>query len=118
MVSRNVNVDKTAAVLHSGAVLLRVIRVLQKTDDAPQLFLQVFNTKSPTVGTTAPALVLPVPAGIKGQGVPYTYHFHGPRGGVELGTGLAIAVTAKYDDDTSPDAGDEPDVDVEFRPLG
>jgi len=117
MLSKNAAVDETGVVISSVACLLRSIKVLQKTEDAPVLYLQVFNHASPTVGTTAPVMVLQVPAGITGTLVPETTKISGTRGGKYLATALTIAVTTTHDGNTAPDAGDEPDVDVDYQTL-
>lgn len=117
--SRTAAQNATATAVRTGRTHLRNVRVRQRTTDAPRLFLQIFNAASPTVGTTAPEIVLPVPAGsanMDSQG--YDYPMQGPRGGVELGTALAYAVTTTHDGNTAPDAGDEPEVIIDYEPLG
>ena len=118
MNSHNVNVDETGIAIHTGDVLVRSIKVLQKVVDAPVLYLQVYNAASPTVGTTAPSMVLPIPAGRANTQVRRRFDFSDQVGGIELGTALAIAVTTTHDGATGPDAGDEPDVEIDYQPIG
>ncbi|MCA9455857.1 MAG: hypothetical protein KC587_04295 [Nitrospira sp.] len=118
MRSDNIDVDETGVLVYTGESVLRSIKILQKTEDAPLLYLQIFDHASPTVGTTAPSMVLPVPAGLSGRMVPFRYDLTGPQGGLKLGTALTIAVTTSHDGATGPDAGDEPDIVLDYQPLG
>jgi len=118
MISANVAVDESNVDIVTGNILLRSVKVLQKTVDAPVLYLQLFNAASPTVGTTAPTMVLPIPAGLAASFATATYKFSANLGGINFGTGLAIAVTTAHDTADAPDAGDEPDVTIEYHPIG
>jgi len=118
MISANVNVDETGVDVVTANVLLRSVKVLQKTVDAPALYLQLYNAASPTVGTTAPTMVLPIPAGLASSFATATYKFSANIGGINFGTALALAVTTTHDGATGPTAGDEPDVTIEYHPIG
>jgi len=119
MQSRTDAQNATATEVRSGATLLKNFKVEQRTTDAPRLFLQIFNIASPTVGTDAPEVVIPVPAGsgnfdsarLGGQ-------FQGNGGGLYLSTALSYAVTTTHDGNTAPDAGDEPVVILDYEQLG
>lgn len=110
--------DENATQISTQANLLRSVKIRQLTEDAPVLYLQVFNSASPTVGSTAPNIVIEVPAGISTSQVPLTVEFSGPNGGVFFDTGLATAVTTSPTNNTAPDAGDEPTVDVDYQEIG
>lgn len=119
MRSRTEAANATAVAVRNGRTLLKSVRVEQRTTDAPALKLQIFNTNAPTVGTTAPFMVVPVPAG--SALLMISFHkeeYQGPFGGVDLGTGFSYAVTTTHDGLTAPDAGDEPVVDIHYEQLG
>jgi hypothetical protein len=118
MISANVNVDETGIDVVTGNVLLRSIKVLQKTGDAPALYLQLYNAASPTVGTTLPTMVLLVPAGLPSSHARTTYDFSNNLGGINFGTALALAVTTTHDGAVGPTAGDEPDVTIDYQTIG
>jgi hypothetical protein len=117
--SRTAAQNATATAVRSGKTFVKNIRVGQRTTDAPRLFLQLFNNNAPTVGTTAPEIVVPVPAGngnLDQQAL--DVQLWGKFGGAYFDTGLAYAVTTTHDGSTNPDAGDEPEVIVDYEPLG
>lgn len=119
MQSRTDAQNATATQVRSGATLLKGFKVEQRTTDAPRLFLQVYNTNSPTVGTTAPEVVVPVPAGSANfDSARLGGQLQGNGGGLYLSTGLAYAVTTTHDGLTAPDAGDEPVVMLDYEQLG
>jgi hypothetical protein len=98
---------------------LKSIKVEQRASAAPRLFLQIFNTNSPTVGTTAPEKVVPVPAGSSNLDVSVLKEeFQGTLGGLHLSTGFAYAVTTTHDGNTAPTAGQEPVVVAHYENLG
>jgi hypothetical protein len=73
----------TVVGVRTGATLLRKIKVKATVFDSPVLYIQIWNTASGsvTIGTTAPIMVLQVPAGdavtpLKEQ----TFIFVGPKG--------------------------------------
>lgn len=111
--------DETPVVLRNGKAYIKSIKVEQWTSDAPALHLQVFNTNNPTLGTTAPMLVVPIPAGISGRQCTFNrVQFDGDFGGLYFATGLSFAVSVEHDGATAPDAGDEPRVTVDYELLG
>lgn len=119
MQSRTAAQNATATVVRNGAVLLKNIRVEQRAASAPRLFLQLFNTNAPTVGTTAPELVVPVAAGSANKDSARTeFRVQGEHGGVLLGTGCAYAVTTTHDGSTAPTAGQEPTVILDYEHVG
>jgi hypothetical protein len=93
--------------------------VEQRAAAAPRLFLQLFNTNAPTVGTTVPEIVIPVPAGsgTVDEAVVKVV-FKGSQGSLVLNTGLAYAVTTTPTGSTGPTGGQEPVVIVDYEPLG
>jgi hypothetical protein len=117
MLSTNL-VDEAPVVLRSGRALIASIKITQFVFDAPALFLQVFNTNAPTVGTTAPVMVLPVPAGTTQWPEWRKFVFAGKLGGLQFATGLSLAVTTTHDGSTGPDAGDDPQVIVDWEAVG
>lgn len=117
--SRTNAAGASAVSVRAGATRLRGVRVEQRAPAAPALFLQVFNTNSPTVGTTAPVLVVPVPAGSGQLSTPTLRAiFKGTQGALFLSTGLAYAVTTTPTGSTGPTGGQEPTVIVDYEPLG
>lgn len=111
--------DETPLVLRNGRALVKSIQVEQWTPDAPALYLQVFNTNNPTVGTTAPVLVVPIPAGNSAlQKTEVKMEFQSQHGGLPFATGLSAAVTTDHNGATGPDAGDEPRVTIHYETLG
>lgn len=117
--SRTDAANATAVAVRNGRTHIKNIRVEQRASAAPQLFLQVFNTNAPTVGTTAPEVVVPVPAGQANMDlVTLDLPLMAKRGGLELGTGFAYAVTTTHDGLTAPTAGQEPTVIIDYEPLG
>ena len=115
--NRNPTHDETPTAATSAENLLRQVLVRQHINDAPVLYLQVFDDPAPTVGATVPLMVLPIPAGISGQASTQKYTFHGSRGGLHLVNGLTFAVTSTHDGGTGPDAGDEPEVIVDYSDI-
>lgn len=119
MQSRTAAQTATATVVRNGAVLLKNIKVEQRAVAAPRLFLQIFNTNAPTVGTTAPELVIPVAAGNANKdSTRNELRAHGEHGGLLLGTGCAYAVTTTHDGNTAPTAGQEPTVTIDYEHVG
>ena len=119
MVSRTEAQNATATVVRNGRTLLKSVLVEQRTTDAPVLYLQIFNTNAPTVGTTAPVEVIQVPAGnanvdVNNKKVEYQTKL----GGFDLGTGFAYAVTTTHDGNTAPTAGQEPLVEIHYEAIG
>ena len=119
MQSRTEAQDETATVVRNGKCYVKNIRVEQRTTDAPALYLQVFNTNDPTVGTTLPTAVLPVPAGNANRDMAFNeVRCKSEVGGIYMGTGLSYAVTTDSTGNTGPDAGDEPVVVLDYENLG
>jgi hypothetical protein len=111
--------DEVAVAVRTGKTLITQVEVRQRTNDAPILYLQLFNAAAPTVGTTKPVSVVPVPAGNANVDIAtgkYTFNSH--FGGMYFATALAYAVTTTPDGSTGPDTGDEPQVDVHYEPVG
>jgi len=115
---RDADADETLVLVHTGKVLTRKIDVRQHTNDAPVLYLQLFDVVAPTVGTTAPNKVLVIPAGITKQVSVAVYNISGSLGGLSFGTALSFAVTTTHDGSTGPDAGDDPEVILDYTPIG
>jgi hypothetical protein len=111
--------DNTAVVIRTGATRLKSVTCRQRVGAAPRLFLQLFNTASITPGTTAPEKVVPIPAGDtqldctvnKGS-------YSGKKGGIQFSTALGYCVTTTHDGLTAPTAGQEPEVIIQWEPLG
>lgn len=120
MVSRTAAQSNTSTDVRDGACVVKSIKAIQRTVDAPVLYLQIFNDgTAPVVGTDAPVHVLQVPAGIADhQGVYIKEEFQGSLGGKYLTSGLSYAVTTTHDGATAPDAGDEPEVEIHYENLG
>ena len=115
-ITRTPAANATAVVVRAGITEVKRIRVKQFNSAAPRLFLQLFNTNAPTVGTTAPELVLRIPAGdSKKDSARAQYQINGND--MNFATGLSYAVTTTHDGNTAPTAGHEPEVIVDWEPL-
>jgi len=111
--------NATAVDVRTGAVLIKNIKVAQRTVDAPRLFLQIFNVHNPSVGSTAPEIVIPVPAGNATlDSASLSVEAMTPVGGLYLSTGFAYAVTTTPSGSTNPDGGDEPRILIDYNQLG
>jgi len=109
--------NATALAIRTGNTIVKRIRVRQYAGAAPRLYLQLFNTNAPTVGTTAPEMVIPVPAG-NTQKEAAVRDIIIAGNSKHFGTGLAIAVTTVHDGAVAPTAGQEPEVIIDWEPLG
>lgn len=117
--SRTDAANATAVVVRNGRTHIKNIRVEQRASAAPRLFLQIFNTNAPTVGTTAPEMAIPVPAGQANMDAAVLdVPFGAKRGGLELSTGFSYAVTTTPTNAVAPTAGQEPTVIIDYEPLG
>ena len=114
---RDKDADETLVLVFTGENLLRDVKILQHTVDAPVLYLQIYDVVAPTVGTTAPNHVVRCPAGITGQVSVMKQTFHSSLGGIHHGTALSFAVTTTHDGNGAPDAGDEPEVILNYHPM-
>ncbi len=109
--------NATATVVRNGACTVERIRARQYAGAAPRLYLQLFNTNAPTVGTTAPEMVIPVPAGdTKKEATQRDVRISG--NGKNFSTGLSYAVTTVHDGAVAPTAGQEPEVIIDWEPVG
>lgn len=109
----------TATNIRSGRTKIKKISVRPGSTTASRVFLQVFDSNSPTVGTTEPIDVLRVPAGDAAVQAPWEkYIFASSYGGKDYPTGLSIAVTTTPTGASGPSAGAEPEVIVDWEPLG
>lgn len=113
--SRTLNADATAVALRSGASRVKKVTLTQRSNTAARLYLQIFNTNSPVVGTTAPDTVVAVPAGRAGMQIIAAAVFAGNLGGLYLPTGLAYAVTTTPTGNTGPSGSDRPKVDLHWN---
>ena len=110
--------NATGVTVRTGSTKVKAVRVEQRVAAAPRLYLQLYDAASPTVGTTAPTKVVPIPAGVTDmQAAIYKEALTGTRGGLEFGTALSYAVTT-HDGLTAPTAGQEPVVIIDWEPLG
>jgi hypothetical protein len=119
MESRTNTANATAVAVRNGKCFLKSIKVEQRAAAAAVLFLQIFNVFAPTVGTTTPVLVIPIPAGSANVDVQtLKLEFQGKYGGLYLDTAFAYAVTTTYNGSTNPTAGQEPAVIAHYENLG
>ena len=119
MLSRTVNCDATLVQVNNGAVRIKSLKVEQYSGNAPALYLQVFNSYTPTVGVTAPDMVVRIgtkpAAQDKTQVKVVLPSCGGSQNGARFGTGLSYAVTTTPTGSTSPNAGDKPTVEVNYE---
>ena len=111
--------NATAVVVRNGRTIVKNISIEQRNSAAPVLYLQVFNTNAPTVGTTAPIIVMQSPAGNANLDVnQISSDFQGPLGGFDFSTGLSYAATTTFNGSTNPTAGQEPRVTMDYNQIG
>jgi len=109
--------NATLFLARTGSARLKNIRVTQRTGAAARLFLQVFDAVAPTVGTTLPTLIIPVPAGnTQSDGEVLETRLSSNRGGAIFGTAISFAVTTTATGLTAPTAGQEPEVSIDWEP--
>ena len=109
----------TATVVRNGRTAIKCVQAKQRAPAAPVLFLQIFNTNAPTVGTTAPFSVIAIPAGNANLDISYVKEdYQANFGGKDLSTGFSYAVTTTYNGLTAPTAGQEPEVEIHYEALG
>ena len=119
MRSETAAANATAVNIRNGASFLKNLKVEQRKLSAPQLYLQVYNTNLPTVGTTKPVFVVPVPAmNANVDAASLSIEAMGPFGGMYFSTALSFACTTTPDGLTAPTAGDEPRVIIDYNQLG
>jgi len=119
MESRTNTANATPVAVRNGKCFIKSIKVEQRAAAAAVLFLQIFNNFSPTVGTTTPRMVIPIPAGDANLDVSLAkIEFQGKYGGLYLDTAFAYAVTTTYNGSTNPTAGQEPAVIAHYENLG
>ena len=112
--SRTDNADATAVAVRNGATRVKRVTITQRSNTAARLYLQIFNSNSPTVGTTAPDAVVPIPAGRAGMQIIQTAIFAGNLGGLLLPTGCAYAVTTTPTGAAGPSGSDRPRIDLHW----
>ena len=119
MRSETAAANATAVAVRNGTTVINDVTVEQRAPAAPVLYLQVFNTNAPTVGTTLPRFVIEVPAGnVTLDNNPLRCDYDGPLGGAYMATGLAYAVTTTQTGNTNPTAGQEPRVVLNYNQIG
>ena len=112
--------DNTPVVIRTGNTKITTIEVKQRTVDAPILYLKLFNDATVTVASQAADMVIPIPPGRTDMDAQvHKVTLSGKLGGIPFDTALTYAVTklATVSDD-APDAGDEPEVIINWVPLG
>lgn len=118
MISRTPTANATGVVASATPVRINSITVRQRSAVAPRLYLQLIDRASATIGTHAPADVVSIPAGrTEHQSVNKKVEYSGTNGGLQFGTGLVYAVTTDINGSTNPNAGDEPEVIIDFEPY-
>lgn len=111
--------DNTPVVVRTGALRLASVKVAQRVAAAPKLYLQLFDSVTVTPGTTKPDVVIIVGAGDSNQDANvHKASFSGKKGGIGFSTGLTYCVTTVSDGGTAPTAGQEPEVYIEYAPVG
>lgn len=115
----------TLTAVRNGRCLVRNIRVAQRVAAAPELYLIVFNNNAPTVGTVSPTaqnMVIPVPAGNANvDAAVLDLAWTGKFGGLHFNTGLSYVVATTPNNANGvagPTAGQEPEVIIDYEPLG
>lgn len=116
-ISRTPNADATAVAVRNGRTRIKSVTMYQRSASAPALYLQIFDTNSPTVGTTAPAMVLQIHAGQSEKQGRQKVIVSSERGGHRLATGLSYAVTTTPTGSTNPATADRPLIDVAWEPA-
>jgi hypothetical protein len=112
--------DNTVVVIRTGATRIKAVLVRQRTFDAPVLFLKLFDDATVTMNAQAADFSIRVPAGRAGVDAQTAkIIFAGNEGGLIFATALTYGVSKLNTvSDTTPDAGDEPEVIIDWEPLG
>jgi hypothetical protein len=109
--------NATFTLARTGSARLKNIRITQRAGAAARLFLQLFDLAAPTVGTTVPTMVIPIPAGnTQSDGEASETRFSSNRGGIIFSTAISFAATTTATGLTAPTAGQEPEVSVDWEP--
>jgi len=118
MAQTTVNAQNATLLLaRTGSARIKNIRVTQRAGAAPRLFLQLFDATAPTVGTTVPTMVIPIPAGnTQSDGEVLEIRPSSNRGGMVFGTAISFAATTTAVNAVAPTAGQEPEVSVDWEP--
>lgn len=103
MVSRTLPADwsdTTEVLAFTGDCRLKAVVIDIAGDGTAEAFIQFWDSASPTPGTTAPRMVLPVPfiGDVGGTKRRYKYVF---PGGLPFGTGLSYLPTTTHDGATA-----------------
>lgn len=112
--------DNTPVVIRTGATRLKSVQVRQRSVVAPVLFLKLFDDATVTVATQAADFSIRVPAGrTQVDATTLKTIFAGKEGGLIFFTALTYAVSVLNTvSGTAPTAGDEPEVILQWEPLG
>lgn len=123
--SRTAAQGLTLSAVRNGRCLVKNIRVTQYVAAAPELYLILFNNNAPTVGTVSPTAqnaVIPVPAGNANiDANVLDLSLTGKFGGLHFSTGLSYIVATTPNNANGvagPTAGQEPEVIIDYEPLG
>lgn len=118
MISRTANADATAILSRSGTTRLQSVTAYIRAESSARLYIQLFNSASPTVGTDTPDMVLMIPPGRAGKQKKVKFIFASEEGGAYFNTGLTAAVTTTPNGNTSPASADRPELVLKYDPAG
>jgi len=91
--------DDTEQTVYAGACRLTAIEALLNVAQT-ESFLQLWDNANPNPGTTAPRMVIPIPA-IATQGLMRKFKLIMPNGGLRFGTALTCLLTTTHDGETA-----------------
>lgn len=113
-VSTTANANATRVQVRNGATRVKKIEIYVRAASSTRLYLQGFNTYTPTIGTTTPDLVLMIPPGRAVKQKKQAVIFASEEGGLYFNTAFAFAVTTTATGSTDPASADQPEVRVHW----
>lgn len=118
MISRTANANATAIAIRNGTTRLQKVQAYIRAASSARLYIQLFNSNSPTIGTTTPDLILMIPPGRVGKQKKVSFIFASEEGGCYLSSGLSAAVTTTPTGSTNPESADRPELVIKYDNAG
>lgn len=113
-VSTTANANATRVQVRNAATRIKKIEVYVRSASSARLYLQGFNTYTPTIGTTTADLVLMIPPGRATKQKKMAVVFASEEGGLYFSSAFAFAVTTTPGGSTNPATADQPQVKVHW----
>lgn len=110
LISRTLSANNTTGISVKGSAG-QIFGIIATNVNAAARFLKIYNTSSPTVGTTTPAMTIPIPGNTSGAGLVFTL-----PSGIAFGTSIGIGITTGVaDNDTGAPAANEVVVNILYK---